>query len=574
MTYNSLIIIISVIYCIIVSLMQRNNLFLILLSIFSFLFIFFSDTLSSTNVNTNIYSMMQEKYQNEASASMSDWIYFLAQKYWVDDSYISNILNWKLIYCSIGNNNLLRKLGIDTWSNYNQEDYVACYEKISEKFNNYLNSKIINKELSDSLQNENLLANWKDDDGPYDLVIDVQNLSNVLFKKKIKKIPFWKVNIWKTWKSAVKQLEKEWKKALEKIWLKKKHSFSSSSVASTNSSVSLSPAALLRTSNLSKLQVSSNLSNSLSSTKVFSPNNPNLQIWNQCWTWNANSIINKLKKIDKQNNITNTLESINLENTNTIWLNNNNENISEQDNLFNKFWLWSWDKWWFIDWLFSTFSWFNWLSLKWGFTQWGWCAGQDKLLSVCFKLVPSWPRWPVGWTSFVHSIEQEIDKIWDTLKDIKQNFIIPAGHGDEALDIDFKHIKFANIMAFNIVLTSKPVFNFKEDKKTEQEANVADTECSWVPHKLAVMYSRLGIAYCLNKWLDKDKYLFTNVSTVKIPLNPSLKPIKNNNSTDGIYNEEKQYKQLLSNILWFTTSLNKLMKTWLNSSIALEAKSE
>jgi hypothetical protein len=40
-----------------------------------------------------------------------------------------------------------------------------------------------------------LLANGKDDDSPYDLVVDVQDLSEVLFKQKMKKIPFGKISM-------------------------------------------------------------------------------------------------------------------------------------------------------------------------------------------------------------------------------------------------------------------------------------------------------------------------------------------------------------------------------------------
>ncbi len=549
--------------------MKRIFLFLVLFVFFSSLSIGFSNPFASTSVKTDIYSIMKNKYENESSEVSSDWISVLAQEYWVNESYISDILKWNLLACSIWNNNLLNKLNINTWSDYKEEDYLACYKQINKQFNNYLDLKITQKSLSNSLLSENLLANWKDDDSPYDLVVDVQDLSDVLFKTKMKKIPFWKVNIWKTWKSAAKSL---W------IWndwndTPTSPSAPTSSSAPTSPSVPTSPSA----STSPSVPTSPSASTSPSApTNSINTRNPDIQIWNQCWNVGSNKIVNNLKNIDNSNNTSINSDIDNLKNIDNSNWNNDVANNIKQDNLFNTFWL-TWNKWWFIDWLFTPFSWDNnWWNLNlWWAWWWGWwCAGQDKLLSVCFKLVPSGPRWPVWWTSFVHSIEQEIDKIWDTLKDIKQSFIIPAGHGDEALDIDFKHIKFANIMAFNIVLTSKPVFNFKEDKKTEQEANVADTECSWVPHKLAVMYSRLGIAYCLNKWLDKDKYLFTNVSTVKIPLNPSLKPIKNTNSTDGIYNEEKNYSQFVWNILWFTTSLNKLMWTWLNSSVALEAKSE
>lgn len=560
--------------------MKKIILVLVLVLFFSSFLEAFSNPFASTTVKTDIYNVIKNKYENEWNEISSNWIYALAKLYNVDWSYIKNILNWKLIYCSFGTPNLLEQLNIDTWSVYQKEDYLACYKQIDKQFNNYLDTKFVNKELNNSLEDENLLANWKDNDGPYDLVIDVQNLSRVLFKKKMKKIPFWKVLIWKTWKAAAKSL---W--ISKKLWLDKNNNFSAlaspvdsvSHVAPTNS---INPIASVSSVVPTNSWVSSNPVAPTNSVNNTISSSPNVQIWNQCWNGNTNNInktINNLKNIDNSNNTSINSDINNLKNINNInnlnW-NNSILNNQKQNSLFDTFW-WKWDKWWFIDWFFNFNNWWNWLWTLWNW-KWGgwWCAWWNKLLSVCFRLIPSWPRWPVWWTTFVNSIEGEIDKIWDSLKAIKQSFIIPAWHGDEALDTDFENLKFANIMAFNIVLTSKPVFNFKKDKKTEKEANVADTRCVGVPHKLAVMYSKLWIAYCLDKWLDKNKYLFTNVSSIKPFPKPNLKSQKNDSSTDGVYQEEKNYSQLLWNVLWFTKSLNKLMWTWLNSSVALEAKSE
>jgi len=563
--------------------MKKIVSFLVLFIFFSSLSEAFSNPFASTAVKTNIYSIMENRYKNIWQTAYSDAVSFVAWKYWVEEKYISNILKWKLIYCSIWDNNLIKQLKINLWSDYTKQDYTFCYWKIKEQIDNFENQKITHKELDDSLLAENLLANGKNDDGPYDLVVDVQNLSEVLFKKKMKKIPFWKINIWKTWRSAVNQL---WNTNNSQNLINPTNptnptilSNSNNSTNLTNPTNSINSMSSTDSTTLKTPMVSTALSNS---TNSITPTNPDVQIWNQCWNnSNSNGIVNKLKNIDNNpNNSLNLNSNVDLPNNvdssnNVDWNNNANKN-KIGDKLFDKFWL-KWDKWWFIDGFFTSNVWKVWNNnlWLWWWSAWGWwCAGGDKLLSVCFQLIPSWPRWPVWWTVFVHSIEGEIDKIWDTLKDIKQSFIIPSWHGDEALDTDFESLKLANIMAFNIVLTSKPVFNFKKDKKTEQQANAIDTECKWVPHKLAVMYSRLWIAYCLDKWLDKDKYLFANISDVKPFPKPNLKPEKNDSSSDGIYNEIGNYSQLLWNILWFTNSLDKLMWTWKNSAIALEAKSE
>jgi hypothetical protein len=83
------------------------------------------------------------------------------------------------------------------------------------------------------------------------------------------------------------------------------------------------------------------------------------------------------------------------------------------------------------------------------------------------------------------------------------------------LDIDFKHINLADIFAFNIILSPKPVFNFKKDKKVIKQENLPDTELENVPRKLAKIYSDLNIVDGFNSQADFKKYLITDLDSVQ-----------------------------------------------------------
>ncbi len=145
-------------------------------------------------------------------------------------------------------------------------------------------------------------------------------------------------------------------------------------------------------------------------------------------------------------------------------------------------------------------------------------ADNKNILSVCLQLIPSWPRWPVGGTTRVNSVKDIITMIDNVLKDIKQSFIIPAGHWDEALDIDFKHIKFDKIIAFDIVLQKKPVFQYKRNQKEKlEQENKPDTQnLEDTPRQLANIYTAIGIANANSKYADTQKYLFTNLDNAKL----------------------------------------------------------
>ena len=65
--------------------------------------------------------------------------------------------------------------------------------------------------------------------------------------------------------------------------------------------------------------------------------------------------------------------------------------------------------------------------------------------------------------------------------------------------------------------------------------------------------------------MDKNKYLIVK---------PNLQWLKDKDSANWIYNEEKNYSQLLWNISTTLTSLKQLFETWEKSASALEKKSE
>jgi len=423
-------------------------------------------------------------------------------------------------------------------------------------------------------------------------MVDVQDLSRVLFKKAWtpKTLSYWKVNIWNNWNKSSSS-EKNVNKLKDKLKkLENKLNDEKEKLANTidpdKKKVLQDKINNLENSVKDTKQEIQNIKDKLDNTKLNNSHNTkntnqDLQIWQQCW-----NNINQSDLNDKKNNSTsdNNIDN-NIDNTDENIKSNILDNIDteKQDSLFDSF-NWTWNKWAFLDGIFWLTTWSNNSSWNWDINwspSWNapakWCAWwSDKLLAVCVKMVPSWPNWPVWWTVRVPSIWAAINQIWNTLKDIKQSFIIPAWHGDEALDIDFKHIKFAKVFAFNIVLTKKPVFQYKKDKKAEkQKYEAKDTLCEWVPHYLAVKYMRSGIANCFWK-LWKNKYLITNKFAVLKKSSPKIElPEKDiHNGNEWVKKVIKNYTSLLWTINKFTTNLDELMWIWQSSAATLEAKSE
>ena len=540
----------------------------------------------------DIYNQVETDTENNIWDSVDKWVSNIAKKYGIDGNTLKKIINGDVILC---NRELLGKLKILTSENsigpIQKEDYQSCQSKLSEEVNNSVYTDMISNEVKKTTKLENLLANGKEDDGPYDLMIDVQDLSKVLFKKAWtpKTLSYWKVNIWNNWKGSsssdwnVSELKDNLKKLEDK--LKSEKEKLSETTDSDKKKAIQDDINNLENNIKDTKQKIQNIKGNLKNPELDNTNsnnsnnnkNPDLQIWQQCWN-----------NIDKNNTKNNSKSGIkDSSNNNSNNGSNDNSNLSDntldnidtkkQDSLFDTF-NWTGDKWAFIDGIFWLGTWNNWIwNINWS-TAWntsiGWCAWwSDKLLAVCVKMVPSWPNWPVWWTVRVPSIWAAINQIWNTLKDIKQSFIIPAWHGDEALDIDFKHIKFWKIFAFNIVLTKKPVFQFKKDKKAENQKNKAkDTLCEWAPHYLAVKYKKEGIADGFSKEWWKNKYLITNESVLL-----KKSPPKMNLSEKNDYEVPKvikNYASLLGVINKFTTNLDSLMWIWQSSAAALEVKSE
>ncbi len=516
----------------------------------------------------NIYANTYEYYQKKMDKAWNDAILEIWSSIWVSSKYIEDVLKWKLTVCT----NFLDKLewiNIKEWAD--KEDFQSCYNQISKKYKNYMQVNLSNNELNDALSTENILTDSKNWNSPYDLLIDIQDIWSLLFKKEIS-IEFWDILIWNNddWWSN-NDPEHNWLVPYEDMVDNNKYNQLNNENDENNQ--------LDNEENENKDNNEEDINeltnpNITNTEKNNQLNTNNLQLWNTCLTnenwWDF---------IDNENIIEDN-------NQNDWFWNTNNPNDYSWDNQYNDIgfdtFLWDNVNWWDFD-----------LSLEWMFTWWNnqnnddlawalwWgskmCSWKDQLLAICIQMIPSWPNWPVWWTVEKDTLEWIIDQISNTLKDIRQSFIIPAWHGDEALDIDFKHVKFADIFAFNIVLSKKPVFKFEKDEKVEKQKNKADTvECKWVPRLLASTYNKTNIAYCDTKAHDQNKYLVTNLDGVSIenrkPITPAEKVTTN--SADWSYKQIDIYKQYNDNLLSFTTNLESLILNWQSASATLKAKSE
>lgn len=527
-------------------------LFIFIFPLFSFANKNFADYIKADKwwAISDIYKNTQEYYKDNMNKSWEKAVWNISSSLWIKKEDIQAILNWNLTKCSKIFNQL--KIDVKEWAT--KENYQACYNKISNRYTNYMKVSLSNKELKDSLSVENLLTDWNTSNGPYDLLADIQDIWDLLFKDKIKiRVGQIFASHTTTW-SVDNDPQYNWLPPYDNNnWYKKNDD-------NTNNN---------NNNNWNKWITSNN--QAVKNTN----NNDNLQLWNICLNQDKN-IVNNKSWLDNSNN------------NNWFW-NVNNSNSWTNIN-FNSF-IWENINGWDFDLsLNGLFGWWdqsnngshnNKNDLKWAL--WWWkkeCFWIDKILTICIKLVPSWPNGPVWWTVKKNTLEWIIDQTSNTLKDIRQSFIIPAWHADESLWIDFKHVKLADIFAFNIILSKKPVFKFTKDKKAEKEANKADTEaCPKVPRKLAALYHNTNVSYCNNKAWDQNKYLITNIKGVNAK---NRKPWKFgkpdekvvSNSSDGAYKEIELYSQYNKNLLKFMGNVNWLTEKQLNASKALKAKSE
>jgi len=492
----------------------------------------------------NIYANIYKYYENNINQSSYNAISKISSKLWIDTEYIKDVLNNNLTICS----KFFDKLNINVKNWVYKENFQACYNQISSMYENYMQVDLWDKQLQDSLSIENLLTDGKEWNSPYDLLVDIEDIWKLLFKKQVH-VEFWNIKIWNinnwwynnnskynglipydemwTDKDNNTILQNKWTKSNSTTWYKQ---------------------------NIDK-----------QNTYI----NNNLQIWNMCIN---NTII---ETTNNGNSWSNTI--IETTNNGNSWSNNDFNNIG-----FSTF-IWDYINWWDfnLSWDNPVISWNNsitntsnivWLSYL--------CEWTDKILTVCVQFPHSWPNGPVWWTVQKNTLEWIIDQISNTLKDIRQSFVIAAWHGDESLDIDFKHVKLADIFAFNMILSKKPVFLFEKNEKAEEEKNKADTPlCNNVPRKLWSLYNETSIAYCNVKNTDQNKYLITNLDNISLKDRKPAKLIKteekvSSNSANGSYKEIDIYDQYNKNLFKFMENLEWLTRQWLNASITLKAKSE
>ncbi len=533
----------------------------------------------------NIYEKINKSYEKKSNESLDYAIQKTAQKYHTNPDVIKDILWWELNKC-------LEIKKFSNWKEINIEKARICYNSIITNVEENQGDYLLKDILQNTTKNLDIYANWNLDDSPYDLVTDIGNISKLLFKRNLlSKIKSW-------WKINMKQekIKKEKNKnfdidnVLQKIsnltnntskYLTQNQASNTKNLSNTNTSVSTN-STQNNNSNINTInQVNNQTQNKDNESKNKSFQNPNFQIWNICSqknnnltnNQNNNTSPNSIYQVKSREEIKKQFPSsfstfvwwekatfINSSNNNNNnfqnifnWQNNSNWNNSSKNNLENK--LKNWDP----------------LCSVWN----------NKILAVCIKFIPSWPRWPVWGTIWADSIETEIDKIEDVLKDIRWHWIIPSAHGDEALDIDYKHIKFGDIFSFNIILTKKPVFKYaskdKKVKKTEKEPLSA---CPNIPWNLSNLYTQIWIKNCSSKQADINKYLL-DISDIKE--NKQAKSwymisgkiwLTNTDPYKWINKTENRYADLLELLTKWFNNLDDLLSSWKNASETLKQKSE
>ena len=443
---------------------------------------------------------------------------------------------------------------------YSPEDFYNCQDKVDQAINNYVTSDLNNKSVEDSTKWENVLADGDEENGPYDLLIDMKNINSILFKDEIKlstKFDDDNEN-WENNKNEWDENNKNWEE--DKKWWKKNHNNGWKNGKGNKT--------WWKTKEWKwkewewwggwgwwdKKDKKEWWRNNYQ--------NPNLQFWNIClnnnigwtnnWWWGGGWWWGGLNRWSWWSDGFNTF---------TWWYNDKGGYIwvwwSDTSSWFINTWyyIWSWN-----EFLFSGLDW-----LWWGGSS---CPPEDYILAICVKLIPAWPRWPVWWTVHKRSIEEWFRKTMDTLKEIKQNFITLAWHGDESLDIDYKHVDLPNHFAFNIVLNKKPVFDFKRDKKSRKEANETEGEYPWQPASLEKLEHKEWVANPYTKDGDKNRHLLTNTDYVK-----PQKRVRNNipklvesSSSQGIYKVEMRLSDYIGALSNGMDAFNQVSKSMRSST--------
>ncbi len=542
------------------------KLFLFLCLLFSVIYFSYAKTNMDEVMNpSNIwwtYDRTLDYYESNVDEFMSKWIEKVASMYGTDVSIIKKILEGDSTKCYF----IFDKLGIKkVWWKYSYQDFLNCQQTIENNVNNYVDSEVSNLSVEDATKWENVLADGDTSNGPYDLLADTKTISKILFKKAItintqfkdNKTNNWDNNNWNT------SWDTDWNNS---TWWNTDNNWNNNGN---------NPSGWWN-------EGDSNWNTDWSTT------------WNSSTTWQNNKPNWNLSNSDFQvGNICGT--NINDGWNNDNWWNNwwNNQwwwdNWWNDFNGFDTFKEWNPIKWWFIN--IGSYDGWNGLvrfkyktwDIKWSLSDpfawwWEWYCPPDKyILAICIKLVPSWPRWPVGWNKRIRSIEEIFDNLSDELKDMRFfKFTTLAWHGDEALDIDYKHVDLSDHFVFNIILSPKPVWNFKNNDDIKKQNNLADTNYEKTPRKLAKLYYDVGIWDPFNKENEKNKYLLTNTDYVK----PAQRVKSNyNEKTDDnpskwTRTEIKRYKEFLDNLGTTMDQLDKAMEEFKKSSANLEYKSE
>ena len=504
--------------------MKKNILTIII--VYLFVWAVFSTSIEqvyNTNTPMWLYKKSEDYYSSNINKAYQKAYNKIAAKLWINTNDVKDILAWNIEKCT----KIFDALWIKKRTNtYEEEDFYICQRKLQSMVDDFANTEINNLAVENSTKWENLLADGDVTNGSYDLLADIEWISKMLFKKAI---------------ILTKDTEKEQQ---NNSWWNKNNNNKNNNNKNWNNSNNW-------TNNWSN-NWSNNNTNNWENDNTNNNGNSNGNTWNNNWntsnwdnnSWNNNKTPNNTNtqnpnlqfgNICSTSNIKNQNNSDNWNNNwgngnnnwghgNNNWGNGNNtwgNGNNKEDDGFNTFWWWNNTKWTFIQawWSDTSDGYINsLLKLNWKdiIYEWndknknGYCPPEDYILAICVKLIPSWPRWPVWWDTKVRSIEEIFEKLIDSLKEAKENFIIVAWHGDEALWIDYKHVDLPNNFAFNIVLNKKPIFYFKRDKKSEKELNMKDTNWKNVPRKLAKIYKKSGVWDPFNKNIDKNKYLLTN----------------------------------------------------------------
>jgi len=545
------------------------------------LFIIFSKTIYFSYAKTNMENVMNpsniwwtytrttDYYNSNVDEFMSKWIEKTASMYGTDVATIKKILEGNLTKCYL----IFDKLGIKKvgWK-YSYQDFLNCSKTIEENVNNYVDSEVSNLSVEDETKWENVLADGDTSNGPYDLLADTKTISKILFKKAITiKTKFEDSN--SNWNKANDGWNRNWESnGWEDNWNNPSNWWSQNNGWNDNwnSNWNNNENGWNNWWNNNNWNNPSNWWNQNNGQVDKNVSNSDFQVWNICGT-NINNWWN--------------------ENGWNTWNNSWNEWWGNGNNFsgFDTFDEWTPIKWWFIN-VGSYDGWNGLVGFKyktwdvlWTLSDpfaggWEWyCPPEKYILAICIKLVPSWPRWPVWGNKRVRSIEEIFDNLWDTLKDMRfVKFITLAWHGDEALDIDYKHVNLPDHFVFNIILSPKPVWNFKKNKEIEEQKNMADTNYEEVPRKLAKLYYDVGIWDPFNKENEKNKYLLTNTDYVKPEqrVKSNYNEKTDDNSAKWTSTEIKRYEEFLSNLSTTMDQLDKAMEELQGSAKNLEQKSE